>query len=283
MNLWRSGLRYLIVTIFMLLFWAGSLSLHLAQAQTGTPTDSSEQDAQAPASGTTEQAPKAASDDSFTLKDILLIAAPILNLLGVGVIVYYTRQNVMAEQRFKANEAEAEFIQNKLDKFYGPFILLSSGNKLLAQDLRSRQDKPDEYRLLAGLFDEEWRNGLSEGDKELVTQICETADSLSGIIVSNAGLVNPEILPYLARVLAHFKILKLAYDKKLGGDIEPFNRYVYPMQLDPVLDAESKRLQERLALIRGDPDGSHGKLEPLDLSAFPLPDWPDPVRKEYDH
>lgn len=216
--------------------------------------------------------------DRWTSRDIAYVLSPIVSLLGVALIVYYTRRNVMAEQRLKANESEAEFIQNKLDKFYGPFLLVSNTNKLVAQDLRARQSEPSKHRLLERLFDEQWRTSLSAGDNALIKEICESGERLSNIVEDNAGLVSPEILPYLSRVMAHFRILKLAYDGKLGTDKQPFMRYVYPRSLDPVLEKELDRLRGRLALLREKPTESHGSLPGLDLTPFPLDDWPDPRR-----
>ena len=218
----------------------------------------------------------------WTLRDIAYLVSPLVSLIGVGLIVYFTRKNTISEQWLKINQAEADYLQTKLDKFYGPFVLESEANHLMAQDLASRQPDPSRYRLLDKLFDKEWRASLSPGDKVLVHEICQTGERLSGVIKENSGLVDAEILPYISRAISHFRVLKLAYEERLGGDSEPFLRYVYPKALDRVLDKELKRLQERLALLRQNPTLSHGKLPPLDLSEYPLDEWPDPHRPDFD-
>ena len=218
----------------------------------------------------------------LSLKDIVYIATPILSLLGVGLIVIYTRRNVQAEHWLKTNEKEAEYLQEKLDNFFGPFIMISNSNHLIAQDLRARQPNPTEYRLLEKLFDESWLGSLSEGDQALVKDICKTGKRLHAVVEAHSGLVDPEILPYISRAMAHFKILNLAYKRKLGTDKQPFLRYVYPQNLDPVLRLELRRLQDRVALLRQEPTKAHGKLPPLALSDYPLADWPDPARPEFD-
>jgi len=197
-------------------------------------------------------------------------------LIGVAIIVFFTRKSTVSEQWLKINEAEANYLQNKLDKFYGPFTVASEANYLLAQDLRSRQPIPDGYRLLDKLFDAKWREDLPAGDRELVREICETGERLSTLIKKNIGLVDPKIIPYIARSVAHFRILKLAYDQKLGDNSSPFLRYVYPHQLDSVLKLELERLQRRVMLLRKEPTKSHGEMVQLDLSAHELLPWNGP-------
>jgi len=212
----------------------------------------------------------------FTARDIAFLISPLISLIGVGLIVYFTRRNSISEQWLKINQAEAEYLQNKLDKFYGPFILESEANYLMAQDLRSRQPDPEEYRLLDKLFDKKWRDSLSPGDKALVEEICSTGGRLASVIKDNAGLVDSRILPYISRAISHFRVLSLANDNELGDDSAPFLSYVYPKSLDPVLRMELDRLQKRMTLLRQNPTKPHGDLTPLDLSKYPLAKWPDP-------
>jgi len=218
----------------------------------------------------------------LTARDIAFLLSPLLSLIGVGLIVYFTRRNTISEQWLKINQAEADYLQNKLDKFYGPFILESEANHLMAQDLRSRQPNPEEYRLLDKLFDKEWRELLSPGDRALVEEICQTGGRLASLIKDNAGLVDSRILPFISRAISHFRVLSLAYENKLGDDSALFLRYVYPKSLDPVLGLELDRLQKRMALLRQNPTKPHGDLTPLDLSKYPLAKWPDPKRPDFD-
>jgi hypothetical protein len=213
-------------------------------------------------------------------KDIAVIVSAFVGLMGVIVAVIVTKRNTTKEHWLKANQAEAEYLQRKLDEFYGPFMLMSQANHLLAQDLRDRQPAPKLYRLLDKLFDENWQSNLSEGDKTLVDEICNTGKRLNRFIATHSGIVDVAIMPYLSRAMAHFRILYLAHQKKLGTSSKPFLRYVYPEVLDAVVKEELKRLQDRLQLLRQDPTTNHGELPALDalnlLKKYPLPPWPDP-------
>lgn len=231
-----------------------------------------------PAANTTNRP----EENGWNTRDIAYLISPLISLIGVGIIVYFTRRNTISEQWLKINEAEAEYLQNKLDRFYGPFILESDANHLMARDLRSRQPDPEAYRLLDKLFDKQWRENLSPGDRALVEEICQTGERLAGVIKENSGLVDSKILPYISRAITHFRVLRLAYEEKLGDDSAPFLRYVYPKSLDPVLKLELDRLHERMTLLRQNPTKPHGEVLPLDLSEYPLDKWPDPQRPDYD-
>ncbi|MGH6689351.1 MAG: hypothetical protein ACREF4_01535 [Gammaproteobacteria bacterium] len=184
----------------------------------------------------------------------------------------------------RRNELELTLLQEKLDKFYGPYLQLSETNALLAREFISRQ--PDRaFRTLPALLDPERRKQLS-GDKNdwtIVSQIMRIDGELDRIIRRNAGLVDSKFQEYLARVSAHYRIIRLAFEDKLGGD--PYGNfakyYVYTWQLDKVLKLEIKRLQDRCRLLREQLTVVHPPLEPLSIPAdLSLEPWPDP-RKDW--
>lgn len=176
----------------------------------------------------------------------------------------------------KANETELRSIEERLEKFYGPFITRLQADHLLAQDIRSRQ--PEGYRLLMYLFKPEWVASLSEGDKKLVAVICEHAAKLEEMII-NAGSVDPLLIPYFSRAVAHFRILGLAHQQLLGSNFELFERYVYPKQLDKILILEIRRLSARAEELRANPASPLKPIKPLiipNTSVYKLDYWPDP-------
>ena len=179
----------------------------------------------------------------------------------------------------KANENEIKQLQDKLDQFYGVLINLLDISHLLAQELRARQENVSKYRLLTALFDDRWKNQLSAGDKTLVREICAHVARTEEFIQKNAQMVDIGLAPYLSRVVAHFRILGLAYRGELGTDPTNFLRYVYPQQLDGILKLEIERLTSRVAALRASPAAPHPPITsfviPKDLE---LPSWPDPRR-----
>ena len=202
--------------------------------------------------------------------------------LGLRTAQGNTRRTLKTAQRNsdasiwqQANETELREIQAKLDGFFVPFQLLSKSNHQLAQDIRARQGEG--YRMLIKLFDKEWRDGLSDGDKKLVEIVCYNGEELRELIGEKSGLVDDKILPYLSRASAHFRILHLAYKRELGTDSERFQDYVYPRQLDGVLELEIARLRNRIEELRANPGTAPKPLVPLQIPAeLQLPEWVDP-------
>lgn len=107
----------------------------------------------APAGGRSANANS--NDDQWTTKDITTILAGLGALLGglCGSIVaaFAIRSNGNSSRQTtiqKANEAELEALQSKLDNFYGPYLQLSNTNALIASDLKSRQREGAAMRVL---------------------------------------------------------------------------------------------------------------------------------------
>jgi hypothetical protein len=164
----------------------------------------------------------------------------------------------------KANETELKELISKLDSFYGPFMQMSQANYLMIEEFRSRQ--PVGFRTLPKVFDPAWLATLSTGDRKIVAEVCQKAADLETFIAEKAGHVDGQLLPYLARASAHFRILYLAHQGLLGEDPNNFLRYVYPKQLDAVLRLEVDRLRRRCDALRANPGSPSGVMEPLRIS-----------------
>jgi hypothetical protein len=176
----------------------------------------------------------------------------------------------------KANEAELKDIQTRLDGFYMPYVLLSRANKVLADDVKFRQPKPDDHRLLVQLFNKEWRDSLSAADRKIVEIVCKNADVLRTLIVDKSGLVSGIVLEYLSRASVHYHLLSLAFNNELGDDSSRFAKYVYPRQLNEVLELEIERLNDRAQQLRHDPSGRHDPAAPLVIPDRLKPESSDP-------
>jgi hypothetical protein len=181
----------------------------------------------------------------------------------------------------KANETELRDIQAKLDGFYGPFMQMSGANRLLAQELSDRQPDRGTHRLIAKVFDKAWLDQLSTGDRTIVREVCQNAVMLETFIRDKAAMVGDQLLPYLSRASAHYRILNLAYKGELGTDPANFLIYLFPYQLANVLELEVDRLRRRCAQIRAAPYVSLEPIPPLVIPEgreYRLPPWPSPPR-----
>jgi len=154
-------------------------------------------------------------------------------------------------------------IRTKLDGFYGPFVQRLEEGRLLANELRDRQPDKSTFRMLIKLLDPGWLKGTSPADRTIATEIVENGQILIALIRDKAGAVDPAISPYLARAATHFTVLKLAKDGALENDPQRFDRYVFPKELDEVLQLEVARLTNRANALQSKPTAAHGPMASL--------------------
>jgi hypothetical protein len=247
------------------------------------------------ASGSTlklETSPSSSSTRTPWIPVISSLITGVITLSGAIIGFCFSQRNTRATIRSaaqlseaalwqKANETEARDIQAKLDGFYGPFMQMSQANFLMAQDLRARSGGPEVHRLLLRMFDQGWKDNLSVGDRALADEICQTAETLRKFIIDKSGMVNGTVVPYLARAAAHFRILHLAGQGKLGTDSAPFVKYIYPRELDRVLELEVSRLKARLEVLRTKPNGEPEPPPSLEIPPdLALPEWEAPKQSD---
>jgi len=219
----------------------------------------------------------AVSPAGNSLRDWAPAIGGVLGFLGALAAVYFGIKNNKAALWQKTNETELKDIQEKLDGFFGPFLHMSEANKLLAIEFGSRQPREPRFALIEYVFNKSWLDGLSAGDAGLVKIICENAERLETFIRKNTGLIDKQLLSYFSRASVHFRILSLAYKGNLGSDPKNFILYMYPIQLDFVLDLEITRLESRCRVLRNKPDSYPGQIPPLvipDEERYRLTDWP---------
>jgi hypothetical protein len=179
----------------------------------------------------------------------------------------------------KVNEAELKDLQTRLDGFYAKFQQLSEVGRLLSQELRSRQPGAGKFFLMDKLFDKVWRTNLSPGDKTVLAQIISNGKALEKLILENSSGSDAALAPYFARAIAHFRMLRLAHDEKLGEDPKPFAIYLYPRQLNNVLQIELTRISQRQSQLRQKPGETPGPMPALNIpddNDHKLPAWPEP-------
>ena len=229
-----------------------------------------------------------------------LISA-VVTLLGTFVALFYgyrnTKKSIAASEKTaaatiaasertlsatvwqKTNETELKDLQAKLDGFFVKFQQLTEVNSLISRELRSRQSNTETFFLMDRLFDSVWRNALPVGDAALLGEIIENTTRLERLILDNTSTVEAKIVPYLARAAAHFRILRLAYENKLGSDATNFKKYLYPRQINKVLALELDRIQQRQELLRAAPSERPAPMPELiipDTPDYALPAWANP-------
>jgi hypothetical protein len=240
---------------------------------------------------TATQAAAVPSGEASALKDLAPLGGALVGIVALIVSAIMTAKtlrvsllNTEAGIWQKANELEINEIQEKLDGFYGPFTQMSATNAMLSRDLRHRQIDSDTFLLLEKLFDRDWLKSLPEGERALVDEVVANAITLRNFINENAKMVDLKVQPYLSRVCAHYRILELAHQGKLGSDSKMFvDKYVFPIQVVSILNLEMARLEKRKRLLRSLPSQKPPLIEELVIpESLKLKDLPYPKRVQRD-
>lgn len=212
------------------------------------------------------------------LKDIVQIAT----LIGVVIAAAFTILNYLHSRRTLHETRIAErrkTLVTRLNDFYGPLLtylsVIDSFYRLFVVG------KPKGFRTLTYLLDPDQsyetpqgpsRIVLSDSDMKLLEQIIELERKTEDHIINNCGLIEDERLAFnyvpdptktdvdpkffkdlglLSILVAHFRVLRMAYEKKISAEVERYRSYVYPRELDKILRDKIKELQKELRDLGG--------------------------------
>lgn len=193
------------------------------------------------------------------------IAGWLVALLGISIQISAQRRQInlqLAEERRQINDerreqekgrreqlavenarARADKICEKLNEFFLPYKQLSDTNRLLRQIVG--KGKPDDFRVLLALLN---GDSLSDNDRALIEEIVSIGKRLEGLLADRSGYDDDrELRPLFALAAEHFRVLRLAYERKLGGEPESFRGKVYPRELDGRLESRIDSLEAELA------------------------------------
>lgn len=179
----------------------------------------------------------------------------------------YKKKNL---SEVKISERRRE-ISIKLNEFYGPFQQNMKKSTTLYRALTSGRG---DFRLLDHLLDPTVFSDqiFDINDDTLIEEIIQIGRDQQKLISEKGGLVDDEKLTrfyndksdevfdskrpdlhnigLLPRANAHYRILELAYDKKLTGGAKRFENYRFPRQLSTEIDRRVAELSAELNKLR---------------------------------
>lgn len=213
------------------------------------------------------------------LKDLVQIAT----LFGAVIAAGFTILNYLHSRRLLQETRIAErrkLLVTRLNDFYGPLLtylsVIDSFFRLFIVG------KPKEFRTIPYLLDPEQSyetpSGpskviLSDSDKALLEEILKLEEKTEDHIIKSCGLIEDERLAFsyvpnpsitdvdpaafkglglLSILIAHFRVQRMAYDRKIVSEVDRYKAYVYPRELDGILRANIKALQAELVALGGE-------------------------------
>lgn len=197
-----------------------------------------------------------------------LAASTISAFLGFFSIFKY-----WDEKREKKKEERKNYIEQQLNEFYGPLSYYINTSKALYTVFKS--NKPKELRLLTHLLDPEkvYSHGkkiiFNDSDDKLILKIIGLCEEIEKLIYLKGSLVDDIELTHkyekndfkkftdteireiglFARMLAHFNIVKMAYNKEITNNhftAEDLKDFVYPEDINDKITTNITNLQKEL-------------------------------------
>lgn len=179
------------------------------------------------------------------------------------------KKNVLEESKIMDKRKE---LAKKLNEFYGPFQQNMKKSTTLYKALT---DNKGDFRLLDYLLSPSIYETLelNQNDFTLIDEIVEMGKLQQELIKKKGGLIDNPVLTYyyydentdfkfpnerrdlhriglIPRVNAHYRILALAKEGKLKGDIERFKDYRFPRSLPEEIDKRIQELKKELNSLR---------------------------------
>lgn len=190
-------------------------------------------------------------------------------------VIFDARESSFRIDQLKENKIQdrrSEIIK-KLNEFYGPFQ--QNMNKSTSLYRSIIMDKPKEFRTLKYLLagESEFPDlKLTNNDRTILREIIDIGKEQQKLILEKAGLIDDPVLSYsfehesdsefeeyredlrslglLGWANAHYRILELAYNEELKGDLEKFKHYVFPRELKSNITRRIKELSSELDELR---------------------------------
>ena len=184
-----------------------------------------------------------------------------------------SNRQLMEQIELSRTEKRRADILIKLNTFYGPFKELRTQSRTLYGKFMSlmRLEYGDGipqkgFRTLTWLLE---GKRIKRKANTIFQQIIEIEEHLLQLIQNNTGVVDkPDLQDLLGKFAAHIRVLRLAYERRIGGESETaeiFEDLVYPYEVDGAIESATLRLQFDL-----------NKLEQTRIHSRPIPKW-----KEY--
>lgn len=191
-----------------------------------------------------------------TIIDYFIGAGPtIVGILAVIFSYFMNRRLIKENERLKNAELEQEYKQKiqyfdrsevykRLNDFYSPLQLL----RRISAELHNIFKNGQNFRTLPELIR---GNKFDNNDRVILEEIIRIGDDCKQIIVKNSGLIDNKELRdiHLPKLLTHYILIKNAFDCKISSQIERFEGYEFPNEIDKILDDKVNELHNQLAQL----------------------------------
>jgi len=128
-----------------------------------------------------------------------------------------------------------------INDFYAPLLVLRRTSKELHKIFKNGKD----FRTLPKLIDGE---KYKDNDRVLIEEIIKIGNECKNIIVTKSGLIDDDDLReiYIPRLLTHYILIEKAFNNEIQKEVERFDGYEFPNEIDDILDNKVRDLINKL-------------------------------------
>ncbi|MCZ4409097.1 hypothetical protein O3Q51_09770 [Cryomorphaceae bacterium 1068] len=178
-----------------------------------------------------------------------LLPALVTFLIGIGGYVLAYMQ-ISKPLKAAKNERELRSVSKKLNEFYAPFYQLRKKSYALYVEFRKNCLKEDSEFTSTLKYLLEGKS-FTGNTAVLLDEIIRIGEECESFIHRNAGLIDDESIrnDLLPRLTTHYRLLRLATEGKLSGDIDTIGKYTFPSKIDEHLENRIKELESDIARL----------------------------------
>jgi len=198
-------------------------------------------------------------------------------LIGAFVALFaaiVNMRNHRVDYLDKQSQNKKKNIANQLEQFYVPIIGYLQVSRALSKKLFI--GKPKGFNILTYLLDQEYLFGEAEGRKVKVTlsdqemaivgKIILLSKEIANHIIKHSGSVedkrltvnyhpDPRItnitlenteIGLLGLLLSHYRILEYAYNKTISGNVEYYDKFKFPREIEKIINENYLELVNEL-------------------------------------
>ena len=185
--------------------------------------------------------------------DYIIDAGPTIVGVLALVFAYFMNKNLIKEnEKLKNKELENEYKQKiqyfdrnevykRLNDFYSPLQLLRRTSAELHKIFKNGEN----FRTLPKLIGGE---KFKDNDRVILEEIIRIGEESKQIVISNSGLIDNQELRdiHLPKLLTHYILIKKAFNGELSDQIDRFQGYEFPNEIDKILDDKVNELYGQL-------------------------------------
>ena len=178
--------------------------------------------------------------------ELLKFITPSICTIIVAIISSCT---VIKSAKKSRKEELAQKMEDALESFYYPFLVLSKKTTILYSALSNvidfkEESGSNENGCISYLLD---GNTFSGNGMTLFKQILENDISINDLIINRSNVVsNNTLRANLSKLSAHYTILELAYNGHLKGDKKILSKYSFPSAVINDLEQEVELIQKKI-------------------------------------